>query len=225
MPLRKEPKRTGQLRVIDVEDFDLSACGGTHVSRTGAIGIIAVASWERFKGGQRLEFLCGGRALARFRTQRDVTAAGIRLLSVLPSELPGAIERLQLEEKNQKRALTAVQTELARHQARALAENAEVLPFGRVVLQAVDADAYILKALASAITAQPGYFVVLISQSSPSLVVAARSADVSRSSQEIVVNLTKQFGGRGGGKPDLAQGGGLSGAPNEILAGVRAWLL
>ena len=51
LPLRKEPKREGTLRLIDVERFDLSACGGTHVARTGAIGIIAVAAWERFKGG------------------------------------------------------------------------------------------------------------------------------------------------------------------------------
>ena len=65
MPLRKEPARGGTLRLIDVEGFDLSACGGTHVARTGGIGVIAVASWERFKGGQRLSFLCGGRALGR----------------------------------------------------------------------------------------------------------------------------------------------------------------
>ena len=65
MPLRKESVRGGTLRLVDVEGFDLSACGGTHVARTGGIGVIAVASWERFKGGQRLEFLCGGRALHR----------------------------------------------------------------------------------------------------------------------------------------------------------------
>src|SRR5690349_18633469 len=93
LPLRKEPKRGGTLRLIDVADFDLSACGGTHVSRTGAIGVIAVARWDRFKGGQRLEFVCGGRALRAYRSLRDSTAASVRLLSVLPDELPGSIER------------------------------------------------------------------------------------------------------------------------------------
>ena len=71
MPLRKEPARGGTLRLIDVDGFDLSACGGTHVARTGGIGVIAVAAWERFKGGQRVEFLCGGRALAGYRALRD----------------------------------------------------------------------------------------------------------------------------------------------------------
>src|SRR4051812_19159587 len=87
LPLRKEPARTGVLRLIDIADVDLSACGGTHVARTGAIGQIAVASWERFKGGQRLEFVCGGRALARHAQLRDTIASSVRLLSVLPGEL------------------------------------------------------------------------------------------------------------------------------------------
>src|SRR5262249_52498530 len=94
MPLRKESARGGTLRLIDVEDFDLSACGGTHVSRTGGIGVIAVASWERFKGGQRLSFLCGGRALAGYRLLRDSASSAVRLLSVLPEDVPASIERL-----------------------------------------------------------------------------------------------------------------------------------
>ena len=63
LPLRKEPGREGPLRLIEVEAFDLSACGGTHVARTGAIGLIAVVGAERFRGGTRLTFVCGGRAL------------------------------------------------------------------------------------------------------------------------------------------------------------------
>ena len=62
--LRKESVRTGTLRIIEVEGFDVSACGGTHVGRTGAIGVIAISGWERFRGGTRLEFKCGGRASA-----------------------------------------------------------------------------------------------------------------------------------------------------------------
>ena len=75
LPLRKEPARAGTLRLIDVEDFDLSACGGTHVARTGGIGIIAVSGWEKFRGGSRVEFLCGVRARRRFDVWRDALAA------------------------------------------------------------------------------------------------------------------------------------------------------
>jgi alanyl-tRNA synthetase len=221
MPLRKEPKREGTLRLIDVEGWDLSACGGTHVARTGAIGVIAVQAWERFKGGQRLEFLCGGRALGRFRVLRDAVQASGRLLSVLPGELPAAVERLQAEAKDRKRESAALQTELSRFRAVELAASAELVGGVRFVGTEIDADANGLKALASAVTGSPGFFVALASTSTPTLVVVARSADVAVSAQQILAAVVSRFGGRGGGRPELAQGGGLSGTPDEIVRAVR----
>jgi alanyl-tRNA synthetase len=222
LPLRKEPARGGTLRLIDVEGFDLSACGGTHVARTGGIGTIAVASWERFKGGQRLEFLCGGRALEGYRRLRDTVTASVRLLSVLPAELPAAIERLQADAKEQKRALEGLQRDLAGYRADELAAGAEETATGRLVARAVDADANGLKALATAIVAKPGFVVVLISSSTPALAVIARSADVNVSSQKLLASLIAEFGGRGGGRPEMAQGGGLAASADAILSRVRA---
>ena len=96
-----------------MDDFDLSACGGTHVARTGGIGIIAIVGWEKFKGGTRVEFQCGGRALGRFREWRDALAATNRLLSVSPAELAPAVERLQGENKALARSGRAFQERLA----------------------------------------------------------------------------------------------------------------
>src|SRR5688572_11751498 len=95
LPLRKDPTREGELRIVDIKDYDLSACGGTHVKRTGAIGMIAVSGSERFKGGLRVEFVCGNRALKAFRSLKNSVSGSVRLLSVLPEELPSAIEKLQ----------------------------------------------------------------------------------------------------------------------------------
>src|SRR6185369_12668149 len=67
LPLRKEPARSGDLRLIEIEGFDLSPCGGTHAYRTGEVGMIAVRSWERAKGLTRIEFVAGTRALADYR--------------------------------------------------------------------------------------------------------------------------------------------------------------
>jgi alanyl-tRNA synthetase len=223
MPLRKEPKRGGTLRLIDIADVDLSACGGTHVARTGAIGIIAIPSWERFKGGVRVEFLCGGRALRRFRELRDSVNASTRLLSVSAGEVPHTVERMQADAKAQKRTIAALQTELARFHAEELAASAESVSLrnrssARFVARALDADANTLKALASAVTAQPGFVVVLLSTAVPSLIVVARSADLAGvNAQQILAGLVGEFGGRGGGKPELAQGGGLNGSAQEIL--------
>jgi alanyl-tRNA synthetase len=222
LPLRKEPSRDGMLRLVDVEGFDLSACGGTHVARTGGIGVIAVASWERFKGGQRLEFLCGGRALGRFRSMRDSVTASVRLLSVLPEELPASIERMQSDAKDQKRAMVALQTELSRFRAEELAAGAEEVNGAKLVLRVIDADANGLKAIASAITAKPGFVVALFTASRPALVVIARSADVGVAANQVLSALTGKFGGRGGGKPEMAQGGGLDAPSDAVMAAARA---
>ena len=232
LPLRKEPARGGTLRLIDIEAFDLSACGGTHIARTGGIGVIAVASWERFKGGQRLEFLCGGRALAGYRALRDSVSASVRQLSVLPGELPGAIERLQAEARDQKRVVSGLQSDLARYQAEELAAAAEDVPLKsapaadgprrcRLVARVVDADASGLKNLATAITAKPGFVVALGSAATPALIVIARSADVEVSAQLLLTNVMAEFGGRGGGRPQLAQAGGLSATSESVLTFIR----
>jgi len=224
LPLRKEPVRGGTLRLIDVRDFDLSACGGTHVSHTGEIGIIAVTSWERFKGGQRLEFVCGRRALDRMRLLRDSTARSASLLSVQAAELPGAIERLQADAKEQRKAQAALQAELARYRAEELVAQARATPRGRLAAAALDADGGLLKTLASTITSRPGFVAVLVSSGRPALIVVARSSDVDVAANDLLARLVARFGGKGGGKPDLAQGGGLEAESGQILAEASAIL-
>jgi alanyl-tRNA synthetase len=225
LPLRKESARGGVLRLIEVEGFDLSACGGTHVSRSGGIGVIAIAAWERFKGGQRLEFVCGARALAAYRTLRDAMTASIRLVSVLPNEVPGAIERLQAEGKERKRAISGLQADLSRYRAAELVAGGEPVGGCRLVARALDADASGLKNLASEAAAAPGMLVVLTSTVSPLLVVIARSADVTHSAQHLLTQLVAAFGGRGGGRSQMAQGGGLIATPEAVFDTIRRAIL
>jgi len=225
LPLRKEPAREGTLRLIEVTDFDLSACGGTHVARTGAIGAIVVAGAEKFKGGTRITFACGGRALRVFRTLRESVAGSVRALSVLPQELPAAIERMQAEAKDLRRTIKRFQETLAGHEAARLAAAAPAIDGVRVVVEALDGwDANGLKAIASAITAGTRTAVALFSTTSPVAVVIARSADVAVDANVVLRALTGRFGGRGGGKPDLAQGGGLAGNTVEITQAARVFL-
>ena len=225
LPLRKEPKRGGELRLIDIADWDLSACGGTHVAHTGEIGPIAIRGWERFKGGSRLEFVCGTRTLTAFRELRDTVTASSRLLSVLPGELPAAIGRLQDEARDLRRAQRDAQAELAGFRAAALADAAEPIGAHRAVLAAIPgADGGTLKALATAIAARPGLVSVLVSDTQPAVAVVARSADVAADAAAIFKALVGRFGGKGGGRPDLAQGGGLEAPAAAILDAARLHL-
>jgi alanyl-tRNA synthetase len=223
LPLRKEPAREGQLRIIDIKDYDLSACGGTHVQRTGAIGVIAIAGVERFKGGLRVEFVCGGRVLRAYRSLKSAVGGSVRLLSVLPDELPSAIEKLQVAGRSQQKSQEGLYERLAAHEAAGLAASAENIGGVNVVAASVSGwDANGLKKLASSIAAKPASIALLLTTESPMLVVAARSQDLSLDTGGLLKKLIEQFGGRGGGKGALAQGGGLTGDLRTILDAARA---
>lgn len=226
LPLRKESLRTGTLRLIEVPGFDISACGGTHVNRTGAIGTIVVDSSERFRGGTRVEFLCGARALKAYRALRDAMAASVRLVSVLPSELPEGIERLQAEAKALRHQIKDLQSRLAGFEGAALADTVQSYGNVRGVVAAVEGtDQSALKALAAMITSRNAQVAALFSAPGPSAAVIARAADSTVDCAALLKKLIERFGGKGGGRPDLAQGGGLQGAPDEIVAFTRDLLL
>ncbi len=223
LPLRKASVRQGELRIIEVEGFDVSACGGTHVARTGAIGIIAVVASERFRGGSRIEFACGTRALRSYRELRDSLASATRLLSVLPAEVPAGIARVQGEAKELRRSVKDLQTKLASFEADSLAQRAEVLAGARIVLAALDGlDANGLKTIASHIAARAGHVAILVSAAAPAQVIVARASDVTLDGAALLRQLVEKFGGKGGGRPELAQGGGLQGAGADVISLARS---
>jgi alanyl-tRNA synthetase len=177
---------------------------------------------EKFKSGTRLEFVCGQRALRASRALRDAVSGGVRLLSVLPEELPSAIEKLQAASKTQQKTHEALHERLATHEASALAEKGQKIGGVTLVAEALAGwDASGLKKLASAITSKPGMVAVLMTSESPSLVVVARSQDLALDTGAVLKTLLDRFGGKGGGKGSMAQGGGLSGATADILAAAR----
>jgi alanyl-tRNA synthetase len=224
LPLRKEPVKTGLLRIVEVTDFDVSACGGTHVPQAGMIGAILVAGWERFKGATRLTFVCGGRALRSHDSLREVVVAATRALSVLPAEIEAAIGRLQADAKTRNRELRVLQEEVAAGRAARLRESAATIgPYRGVLLSQPGWDAAALKTLATAVVSEPGFVVVMTGDSQPTPVVIARSADVALDAGAWMKRAASELGGRGGGRPEAAQGG-LDASPERILEFARATL-
>jgi alanyl-tRNA synthetase len=225
LPLRKEPAREGELRIIEIKDYDLSACGGTHVGRTGAIGMIAVSGCERFKGGLRVEFLCGGRTLRSYRALTAAVDGSVRLLSVLPDELPSAIEKLQTAGRVHQKAQDALYERLAVHEAANLVAAGQKIGNLTFVGAAVPGwDAAGLKRLAASAAGRPATVAVLLTAESPALVVIARSQDLTFDTGVMLKKLIERFGGKGGGKGSMAQGGGLAGESSAILETARALL-
>ncbi len=231
LPLRKESARQGELRLVEVPDFDLSACGGTHVPRTGVIGLIAVVASEKFKGGLRVTFVCGGRALASLRQLRDAVAGSVRALSVLPLELPSAVEKLQAEGKSLRKTIGGLQSALAVHEAeRLLASTVSTASRPghdgrRAIVEIFDHwDAAGLKAIAASLLARGPVAAALVTGGPPPLVVVACAPGLGLDANVLLRRVTERFGGRGGGRADLAQAGGLTGDTAEIAAFARSML-
>lgn len=224
LPLRKDPARGGTLRLIEVADFDLSACGGTHVAQTGTIGTIAVVGAERFKGGTRVTFACGQRALRWFSTFRDAVTGSVRVLSVLPGELPAAVERVQDEAKELRRTIRRLQETLAAREAERLAATAYDVGAARLAVHVLEGwDAAGLKAIASGMTTAPRIAVALLASTPAPSIVIARSFDVPLDANDLLRSIVQQFSGRGGGKADLAQGG-FSGRVDDVAEAARTLL-
>ena len=113
VPLRRPPKKTGLLRVVEVDGFDHSACGGTHVRRTGEIGLIRIGPAEKIRGNLRFDFLCGGRALKDYRAKDRAARKMAAAFSCPPAEIPGQVEKLLAEAKAVKKRTRLLSERLA----------------------------------------------------------------------------------------------------------------
>jgi alanyl-tRNA synthetase len=156
---------------------------------------------------------------------RDALGATTKHLSVAPEELAGGVERLQGENRALQRALRAAHEKLAGFEARALVERGTRIGRRIVIVEALaDLDAAALKAMAAAAAAEPGAAVALFSTTLPALVVVACGAGAGVDAGATLKGLVARFGGKGGGKPDLAQGGGLQGDPATLVSAARELL-
>ena len=224
--LRKESIRTGTLRIIDIDGFDVSACGGTHVAphrrdrRHRDLGMGAFS--RRYAAGVQVRRPRAPRATACCATRCATAAVCCRSAA---GELPQAIERLQGESKELRRRLKDAGARLAVFEAEALAAKAEAVAGFRLIVEALAADAGTLKTMAQTIAASPGHVAVLVTSASPVSIVVSRSADVAAvDAARVLKALLGRFGGKGGGRPEMAQGGGLEASAESVVAAARALL-
>ncbi len=210
LPLRKPPTVSGAVRVVSVPDFDYSACGGTHPRSTGGVGLIAVRRWSRQKRATRLEFLCGGRVLRDYRELNAATTRSAGRLSVGRDELEAAIERMQATNEGLRKDLGNVQAQLWDYEAKQLYAAAPEQGAARLVLHRRDGESpERLRELARRIGEQAGGVAVLgavVGERAHLLVACA--ADSKQDARPLLQAGLAVLGGRGGGSPQLAQGGG-----------------
>jgi len=210
LDLRKPTSREGEVRLVEVEGFDLSACGGTHVSRTGAAGLILVRKVERIKGLTRVEFVCGGRAHRQARRDLRVLSEAARLFSAALDTVPELIAKQSQELREGIRGREKLLERLAEYQARELWQAAPVVDGRRVVRQVFPAEESAqVKLLAHALAKLPSAVALLGVKGQPTKVFFAQTPGGTSEMSSMLKQTVTNFGGKGGGGRDFAQGGGL----------------
>jgi alanyl-tRNA synthetase len=208
--LRKlPPTERDELRLIDIRDFDLTACGGTHVRQTGQIGCILLRKVERVRQGWRVEFVAGQRAVATARRDFTTLTEGAALFSSHIYDVPQQVRKSLDDIKSLRKQREQSQEELAAVQAAALlAETPEASGRKAIVRTFSDRDLNFMKLLAQKLTRLAPNVVALLATTSPQpSLVFAQSTGQPFDMGALMKETMAKLGGRGGGTKDMAQGG------------------
>ena len=223
--LRKVPAaERDQLRLIDVRDFDLSACGGTHVSRTGQIGCILLRKAEKVRQGWRVEFVAGRRAVSTARRDFTTLTDTAALFSAHIYDVPQQARKSLDEIRSLRKQREEVQDELAQSQAATLLAETQEIDGRKLIVHAFsDRDVNSIKLLAQKLTRLSPKAVALLATTAPQpSLILAQSPGQPFDMGALMKEVMTKVGGRGGGSKDLAQGGMPASAPlDEILQDLK----
>lgn len=237
LPLRRPPAVEGLVRIVEIagpstlrlrsgqagseRSFDVNPCGGTHVARTGEIGLIKIVRLDYRGDETRVEFLCGGRALHDYRAKNAMANRLAGLLTVGHWELDQAVERLQGEAKRLRQHLRRAQKRLLKAEAAELAQTAVAHGPYRVVWQVWGGrEPGELRALARELTQQFDVVALLVGIGERAHLCFACAEGLDLDVALLLREACAQLGGKGGGQPQLAQGS----APTTDVTHIEAVL-
>jgi alanyl-tRNA synthetase len=203
IPLRRPPQKTGRLRIVEVADYDYSACGGTHPKRTGEVGLIKILRWERIRDNIRFEFICGRRALDDYiwknRSLRELS----NRLTAHERDVLDSVEKLFADLKSEKRKNRKLQEKLLQYEAREIIRKTE----GKIIKNIyTERSREEIKHLALNII-RAGECVVLygVKDERGVHLVLARSDAADIDLRELIPELSSLIKGKGGGRPSLVE--------------------
>lgn len=207
LPLRRPPAVEGVVRIVDVAGFDVNPCGGTHVARTGEIGLIKIVRLDYRGGETRVEFLCGGRALRDYRSKNTMVNQLAGMLTVGHWELERAVERLRGEAKQLRQELRRAHMQLLKTEAAELAETADVYGAYRVVRRVwQEREPGELRTLAQELAQRLGVIALLVGVGERTHLCFACADGLDLDVASLLRETCARLGGKGGGQPHLAQG-------------------
>jgi alanyl-tRNA synthetase len=203
------------IRIVEVEGFDRQPCGGTHPRTTAEVGVVLVTTLERYKGGTRVHFVCGDRATRVFAERQQVVGQLVATLSAPLDELPAAAQRLKDELAASDRRAKALLARALEGDARRLLAEAQgtgpapTLASPAVIVSVFDGwPADDMRVLAQHMVALAPCVALLASRSDKAQLVFAQSEGLPHDVPGLLKAAVQHLGGRGGGRGNLAQGGG-----------------
>jgi alanyl-tRNA synthetase len=227
VPFRRPPKVSGQIRVVEVEDFDWSACGGTHCLTTGTVGLIKIVKTEIKNKKLRIHFIAGRQALSYFQNYHRAIDVISRHFSTNLEEVTGLVLQQSEQLRATQRQLKRLQEEILPVEARRLAAQAEPIPQGRLVTALFpDRPLDQLRALAKLLQPKPDLVALLAGYDGRKLSLAVSCGEATGlSAKTLLSQQLAPIGGKGGGDDRLAQGGGEATAAvvEEIMNQMRKW--
>jgi alanyl-tRNA synthetase len=202
LQLRKPPPETDRVRVVVIEGFDVTPCGGTHVTHTAQIELVRVESVERYKGGTRVTFTAGPRARRSLAAQSDALRAIASELECAPLEVAGAVGRLRTKLDDARAEASALRAQLAALWADRLESDG-----ARVIVAVVEnVDTALLKTIAARLAVDDRVVALAAPSAEATDIIVTRGPHSGVSAAEVVKHVARAAGGRGGGRPEVAQG-------------------
>jgi len=209
--LRKIPEKTGKIRIIEVEDFDLSACGGTHCRATGEVGLIKITKWEKRGEKTRLEFICGRRAWQDYFWKNELIKNISNQLTIKDSELGEALDRMLEERKKIGKELKDYKEKLQEYEAKRLIDGSSLIDNRiKIINKVFEEDNFQeVGELAQKIINLDESVVVLFGvKKGGAKILFACSRALKYDMNGLTREAAKFIEGRGGGAPNFAQAGG-----------------
>jgi len=198
------------VRIVAIGDDEMVACGGTHPATAGQLGLVKILSTAPARGKMRLTFVAGERAFKDYAACHTAAHEAAQKLSATVETLPGAVESLIERLKDAEFQLNRLKKEQLFAQTAVFMKEAQPLPDGaRLIARFVEADAQSLRELVSRLIENPGAVVLMGAMNgSEAVYVFGRSQDAAYDMGALLRAAAKPLGGKGGGRPDFAQGGG-----------------
>lgn len=210
--LRKMPERKEKIRIIEVKDFDLSACGGTHCRASGEVGLIKIIRWEKRGENIRLEFICGRRVWEDYSWKHELVKNISNRLTIKDSKLGEVIERMLEEKKEIGKELKDFKDKLQDYEALDLLHEGAIKKGNIKVVKKVFEDKSVDEArrLANKIINLEDCVLLFGLKGERANLLLARSESLNYDMNRLMKEACKFIDGRGGGVPNFAQGGGTN---------------